>query len=373
MFLSYVSSRGHTLLDRELYLPKSWTDDQERCREAHVPPEVTFATKPELAWRMLERTLDSGLSVAWVVGDTVYGSHRPLRARLEARSQAYALAVACKEQVEVQGKLQRVDQVVRELTANDWQRLSAGAGSKGSRLFDWGFVEIAGPEKEEWKHWLVIRRSLVSGAEPADVAYFLVFAPHFTTLDEMVTAIGSRWTVEQCFEEGKGGVGLDEYEVRSFHGWYRCITLSMLALAFLAALRVLEEAALKKSLSRHSRRRSRKPLTLVNHMCLLTYRSWFPSALPKSGGFSFVSSTHHLALFPITSPGHSGDARIKLSHGFAITNAEAFSPAIYNCRTKNNQEKNVHWARDTVAQWIEHRLLVDTKLPTPLLYESVQV
>lgn len=198
------------MLDRELYLPKSWTDDQERCREAHVPPEVTFATKPELAWRMLERTLDSGLSVAWVVGDTVYGSHRPLRARLEARSQAYALAVTCKEQVEVQGKLQRVDQVVRELTANDWQRLSAGAGSKGSRLFDWGFVEIAGPEKEEWKHWLVIRRSLVSGAEPADVAYFLVFAPHFTTLDEMVTAIGSRWTVEQCFEEGKGGVGLDE-------------------------------------------------------------------------------------------------------------------------------------------------------------------
>jgi SRSO17 transposase len=300
VFLSYASSRGHTLLDRELYVPKSWADDQERCREAHIPLEVTFATKPELAWRMLERTLDSGLSVAWVTGDTVYGSHRPLRASLEARSQAYALAVPCKEQVEVQGKLQRVDQVVRDLTANDWQRLSAGAGSKGPRLFDWGFVEIAGPEKEEWKHWLVMRRSLVSGAEPADVAYFLVFAPHFTTLDEMVTAIGSRWTVEQCFEEGKGEVGLDEYEVRSFHGWYRCITLSMLALAFLAALRANEEeVALKKSLSRHSRRRSWKPLTLVNHTYLLTYRSWFPSVLPKSGGFSFVSSTHHLVLFPI--------------------------------------------------------------------------
>ena len=116
----------------------------------------------------------------------------------------------------------------------------------------------------------------------------------------MVTAIGSRWTVEQCFEEGKGEVGLDEYEVRSFHGWYRCITLSMLALAFLAALRANEEeVALKKSLSRHSRRRSWKPLTLVNHTYLLTYRSWFPSVLPKSGGFSFVSSTHHLVLFPI--------------------------------------------------------------------------
>jgi SRSO17 transposase len=103
VFLSYASSRGHTLLDRELYVPKSWTDDQERCREAHVPAEVTFATKPELAQRMLERTLDSGLPVAWVAGDTVYGSSQSLRVALEGRRQAYALAVTCKEQVEVQG------------------------------------------------------------------------------------------------------------------------------------------------------------------------------------------------------------------------------------------------------------------------------
>lgn len=115
VFLSYASSGGHTLLDRELYLPKSWADDQERCREAHVPAEVAFATKPELARRMLQRTLDAGLPAAWVTGDTVYGGAQPLRAALEARKQAYALAVACKEYVEVQGIHRRVDQIARGL------------------------------------------------------------------------------------------------------------------------------------------------------------------------------------------------------------------------------------------------------------------
>jgi SRSO17 transposase len=127
---SHASERGHTLLDRELYLPKSWADDQERCREAHVPAEVAFATKPELARRMLERALDAGLPAAWVTGDTVYGSAQPLRAALEARKQAYAMAVACKEYVEVQGTHRRVDQVARGLARDDWQILSDGMGSK---------------------------------------------------------------------------------------------------------------------------------------------------------------------------------------------------------------------------------------------------
>ncbi len=244
VFLTYTTQRGHALLDRELYLPKSWTSDPQRCREADVPEEVHFATKPELAARMLWRTLDGGVKALWVLGDSVYGSHRPLRAGLEARSQAYALAVACKERVEVQGTRQRVDQVARTLSTTDWQRLSAGSGSKGPRLFDWACVQIAGPEKEGWKRWLIIRRSLTEGTEPADLAYFLVFAPSHTTLGEMVSAIGSRWTVEQCFEEAKGEVGLDEYEVRSFHGWYRHITFSMLAHAFLTVLRAHSQSDL---------------------------------------------------------------------------------------------------------------------------------
>ena len=270
VFLSYASSRGHTLLDRELYVPKSWIDDQERCREAHIPPEVTFATKPELARRMLQRTLDSGLPVAWVTGDTVYGSAQLLRADLEARKQAYALAVACKEHVELQGTRRRVDQVARGVAREDWQELSAGAGSKGSRLFAWARIELAAPETSGWQRWLLVRRNLEEGSKPAEMAYVLVFAPTGTSLEEMVEAFGARWTVEQCFEEGKGEVGLDEYEVRSWHGWYRHQTLSMLALAFLAALRANgEEYALKKSLSRH---RSQKPLTLSKPTCLLIFQ-----------------------------------------------------------------------------------------------------
>src|SRR5436309_1655451 len=200
VFLSYRSSKGHTLLDRELYLPKSWTQDPVRCREADVPAEVRFATKPELAARMLWRTLDAGVKAAWVTGDTVYGSHRPLRAGLEARKQAYALAVSCQEQVEVAGQHKRVDQLAAEVAPQAWQRLSAGEGSKGPRLYDWARLEVEGPLPAGWQHWLVIRRSLSAGAQPADLAYFVVFARTGTSLEEMVHAIGTRWTIEQCFE-----------------------------------------------------------------------------------------------------------------------------------------------------------------------------
>ncbi len=148
VFLSYASLRGHTLLDRELYLPKSWTDDQERCREAHVPASVTFATKPELAAQMLWRHLDAGLPVAWVTGDTMYGSTQSLRAGLETRKQAYALAVACKEHVEVQGTRKRVDQGAHGIAREDWQMLSAGTESKGPRLFAWARIDTAGTRNQ---------------------------------------------------------------------------------------------------------------------------------------------------------------------------------------------------------------------------------
>ena len=237
VFLSYASPKGHTLLDRELYLPKSWTQNPARCREADVPTEVGFATKPELAARMLWRTLDAGVPAAWVAGDTVYGSHRPLRAGLEARKQAYALAVNCQEHGEVAGDDKRVDQLAQELAPQAWQRLSAGAGSKGPRLYDWVRLPLSSPVPAGWERWLVIRRSIPVGAEPPELAYVLVFARQGTTLQAMVQVIGARWTVEQCFEVGKGEVGLDEYEVRSWQGWYRHITLCMLAQAFLTVLR----------------------------------------------------------------------------------------------------------------------------------------
>lgn len=269
VFHTSASARGHTLLDRELCLPKSWTDDLERCREADVPTSVMFATKPELARRMVERTLDAGLPVAWVIGDTVYGSAQLLRAALETRKQAYALAVTCKEYVEVQGTHRRVDQVARDLEREDWQALSAGAGSKGPRLFVWACIELAAPEISGWQRWLLIRRSLDEGADLAEMAYVLIFAPTGTSLEEMVEAFGARWTVEQCFEEAKGEVGLDEYEVRSWHGWYQHITLSMLTLAFLTALRACEEETIpKKSPILWTRSQNQKHPVPIISMCL---------------------------------------------------------------------------------------------------------
>jgi len=182
-----------------------------------------------------------------------------------------------------------VDQIARGLAREDWQELSAGTGSKGPRLVAWARIELAAPQTNEWQHWLLVRRSLEEGTKPAEMGYVLVFAPTDTSLEEMVEAFGARWTVERCFEEGKGEVGLDEYEVRSWHGWYRHVTLSMLALAFLTALRSHdEEDALKKSLNRRLRHQSQKQPTLFKPMCLLISQSWFPAVLPKSGGFSFV-------------------------------------------------------------------------------------
>jgi SRSO17 transposase len=238
VFLAYATAMGHTLVDRELYLPKSWTRDPKRCREADVPEKVTFATKPQLAARMLWHALDAGWCAKWVVGDCVYGSNRPLRMGLEERCQAYALCIKCSEKVQVQGQTKRVDRIAAGIPAEQFQRLSAGQGSKGARLFDWACIELDKPEKQGWQRYLVVRRSLVDGEKAAALAYVLVFALIGTTLEEIVEACGMRWTVEQCFEEGKGEVGLNEYEVRSWHGWYRHITLSMLAHAFLLDLRI---------------------------------------------------------------------------------------------------------------------------------------
>lgn len=203
----------------------------------------------------------------------MYGSAQSLRADLEARFQAYALAVPCKEYVDVQGTRKRADRVARELARENWQVVSAGAGSKGPRLFAWARVELAAPAAQGWRHWLLVRRSLEEGVKPAEMAYILVFAPAGTSLVDMVEAFGTRWIVEQCLEETKGAVGLDEYEVRTFHGWYRHITLSMVALAFLAVLRANEgQQTLKKSRSSRSNPLSQKQPTLLKLQCPLIFR-----------------------------------------------------------------------------------------------------
>src|SRR3989440_7545775 len=199
VFLAYVTAKGHTLLDRELYLPFDWTEDPQRCQEAGAPASLRFQTKPELAVQMLERIFQAQIPIAWVVADTVYGGNLDLRAFLEAHGSPYVLAVACDEPVGIvtpDGGRRRVE--AREVEAlllhdQDWQRLAMSEGTKGPRLFDWACVPILHQWEEDGRHWLLMRRSLT---DPQEKAYSFVSGPSGTTLAQMVTALGARWHIE---------------------------------------------------------------------------------------------------------------------------------------------------------------------------------
>ena len=247
VFLAYASGQGQTLLDRELYLPKEWTEDRERCRQAGIPDERAFATKPALARQMLSRTFDAGVVLAWVTGDSVYGDDRSLRGWLEQRKQAYVLAVSSDETVWFNHEQQQIKAIEAELPAAPWQRLSAGAGSKGPRWYDWRRLELSDPAQQGWKRWLLVRRSI---SDPSELTAYIAYARAGTTLAQQVRVAGMRWTVEESIQTAKGEVGLDHYEVRSFTGWYRHMTLAMWAGAFLSAIRAETgvEVAPKKGL-----------------------------------------------------------------------------------------------------------------------------
>ena len=238
VFLAYASARGRTLLDRELYLPQVWAEDWERRREAGVPESVGFRTKPQLAQLMLQRALESGVPFGWVAGDEVYGNDRKLRRWLERAGIPHVLAIRSNEQLWVwtdQGLCQvRADRLTSQVDELGWTRCSAGDGAKGPRVYDWAVVAIR-PLGEPGKgYWLLARRSI---AQPGELAYFVCFGPAGTALEELVRVAGTRWAIEECFEEAKGQVGLDQYEVRRWDGWYRHITLAILAQAYLSVIK----------------------------------------------------------------------------------------------------------------------------------------
>lgn len=240
VFLAYATARGHAFVDRELYVPASWMADRARCREAKIPRTVRFRTKPQLAQTMLQRALAGGLRPRWVLGDEVYGNHRALRQWLEQQRQPYVLAVRCTSAVRLADPdtpgLHRVATLADALPRAAWQRHSAGAGSKGPRWYDWALLPVAREEEEAQTpghRALLIRRHPTSGER----AYYLVFSLRPIRRDAVVSAAGQRWAIEQGFEESKQEVGLDEYEVRTYGAWYRFMTLTLYAHAFLAAMR----------------------------------------------------------------------------------------------------------------------------------------
>jgi SRSO17 transposase len=244
VFLSCVTALGHGLIDRELYLPEGWCQDAARRHAAHIPDTIGLQTKPELAMQMLTRTLAAGVSPRWVVADTVYGHSTDLRLFLEERDLPYALAVPSHEVVCVSTsggpRLGAVATLTHDLLAQqDWQRLSASLGTKGERFFDWAILALCHHGSPDPRHWLVVRRCLQA---PCDLAYYLVFAPVDTPLNLIVQAIGARWHIEEDLQTAKD-LGLDHYEMRSYPGWYRHITLVLLAAAFLRDLCVQDHLA----------------------------------------------------------------------------------------------------------------------------------
>jgi SRSO17 transposase len=244
VFLLYASSRGAAFIDRELYLPEEWTSDRVRCREAGIADEVEFATKGELAQRMLHRAFAAEVPAKWVVGDTVYG-YDELRLWLEGQQKKYVLAVPETHQVWVQGQPQSVGLLAALLPEEAWAVLPAGEGSKGPRLYEWAWLQLPDETEaaSERAHWVLIRRSL---SDHSERAYYRVYGPVTTTLAEVVRVAGSRWKIEEGYERAKGEVGLDQYEVRTWRAWYRYMTLALLAYAALVVMRAQVRAQEKK-------------------------------------------------------------------------------------------------------------------------------
>ena len=229
VFLAYASPKGRALVDRELYLPRSWTGDQKRLAAAGVPEGTGFRTKPQLLQLMIERATAAGIPFGWVTADEAYGDNGPLRACLEERGIAYVLAVACAHVLATAAGRHRADALAARLPRRAWQRLSCGGGAKGERRYDWALVASSRPEIS-----LLVRRSI---SRPSELAFYLCHTPQPAPLRRLVQVAGARWAVEECFQAAKNETGLDHYQVRRYESWYRYVTLAMLALAFLAVTR----------------------------------------------------------------------------------------------------------------------------------------
>lgn len=305
VFAAYVSRHGHAFIDRALYLPKVWTDDPTRLAVAHVPPEVSFATKPRLALAMIERAIAAGVPFEWVAGDSVYGVGE-IGTALRRAGKGYVLGVNGSHLFNSWGDKPLVagtaEGIAQALPASAWARLSAGEGTKGARLYDWAYLELTDLEAAEyddglsglWTRGLLVRRSIADG----EFAFFSTWCPAGTGIDVLVKVEGHRWAIEDGFETAKTELGLDHNETRSWHGWHRHVSLVMLAFALLAVIRQHANAPTPPKI----------PIRLAQrHQASSAGRSRRSAASP-SVSHSDASSP------PTSSPGRSGAAPTKPPH-----------------------------------------------------------
>jgi SRSO17 transposase len=244
VFAALVSRHGHAFIDRALYLPKAWTDDAARMAAAHVPDSTAFATKPGLCVAMIGRAIAAGVPFAWVAADSVYGVG-DVETVLRRAGRGYVLGVNSNHQFRSwQGKppvAGTAEAIAGTVEASRWKRLSAGDGTKGARLHDWAYCELADLDAADydqarsglWTRGLLIRRSIAD----AELAFFSTWCPAGTGIETLVRVEGHRWAIEDSFETAKNELGLDHNETRSWHGWHRHVSLVMLAFAMMAAIR----------------------------------------------------------------------------------------------------------------------------------------
>jgi SRSO17 transposase len=301
VFLAYTSRHGHALIDRALYLPRDWTRDPARRAAAHVPPDVSFATKPRLAADMIKRAASAKVPFSWVVGDTVYGVGE-IEMLLRQAGRGYVLGANATDQFNSWGRLPVVagtaEAIAHGLDASAWRRLSAGEGTKGARLYDWAYLELADLEANEfnptrsgtWTRGLLIRRNIADGA----LAYFSTWCPAGTSIETLIAVEGQRWSIEDAFETAKTELGLDHNETRSWHGWHRHVSLVMLAFASLARVRQRANQAPPKTPPRLPR--TRAPSSAGRSRNSVASRRAWPS---------------DASVPPTSSPGQSGDGPIR--------------------------------------------------------------
>jgi SRSO17 transposase len=305
VFAAYVSRHGHAFIDRALYLPKAWTDDPARLAAAHVPPEVTFATKPRLALAMIERAIAAKVPFTWVAADSVYGVGE-IETALRRAGKGYVLGVNGTHPFNSWGDKPLVagtaEEIAKALPASAWTRLSAGDGTKGPRLYDWAYLELADLEAAEyddsrsglWTRGLLVRRSIADG----ELAYFTTWCPAGTGVAVLVRVEGHRWAIEDGFETAKNELGLDHNETRSWHGWHRHVSLVMLAFAMLAAIQHRANAPTPPKI----------PIRLARRQQTSSAGRSRNSAVSPSASRSDASSP------PTSLPGRSGDAPTRPPH-----------------------------------------------------------
>src|SRR6478736_7718307 len=305
VFAAYVSRHGHAFIDRALYLPKAWTDDPARLAAAHVPPKMGFATKPRLALAMIERAVAAKVPFMWVAADSVYGVGE-IEMALRRAGKGYVLGVNGTHPFNSWGDRPAVagtaKEIAQALPASAWARLSAGEGTKGPRLHDWAYLELADLEAAEyddglsglWTRGLLIRRSIADG----ELAFFSTWCPAGTGIEILVKVEGHRWAIEDGFETAKNELGLDHNETRSWHGWHRHVSLVMLAFAMLAVIR-------------HHANQPPPPKTLLK---LARTRPASSAGRSRRSAASPHASPNDASSLPASSLGHAGDAPTKPMH-----------------------------------------------------------